>query len=47
MSEIARSDTYYVTDTDETIGRLIRYAKLTAPNVRDGFQRTDMGPGTR
>lgn len=43
MSEITRSETYYVRDTDETIGRLIRSAELLAQHVRDGFRRTDLG----
>lgn len=47
MTEVRRSETYYVMDTDETIGRLIRSAEWAAPNVRDGFRRTDLGLGDK
>jgi ubiquinone/menaquinone biosynthesis C-methylase UbiE len=45
MTEVPRSETYWIADTDETIGRLIRIAERQAQNVRDGFHRTDLGPG--
>jgi SAM-dependent methyltransferase len=47
MTEVPRSETYRVTDTDETIGRLIRGAELVAQDVRDGFHRTDLRPGDK
>lgn len=47
MTQVPRSDTYYVTDTDETIARLIRFAELAAPSVHDGFRRTDLRPGEK
>lgn len=45
MSESTRRGTYYITDTDETIGRLIRNSQLQGQNVRDGFRRTGLGLG--
>jgi SAM-dependent methyltransferase len=45
MTSVPRSETYYITDTDETIGRLIRDSESRAQDVRDGFHRTDVGPG--
>jgi ubiquinone/menaquinone biosynthesis C-methylase UbiE len=47
MTEVPRNETYYAADTDETIGRLIRNAEWQAQNVRDGFHRTDVGPGSK
>jgi SAM-dependent methyltransferase len=47
MSDISRRETYYIADTDETIGRLVRLAELQAPNVRDGLRRTDARPGAK
>jgi SAM-dependent methyltransferase len=47
MTEVLRSETYYITDTDETIGRLIQMSDLAAPHVRDGFRRTDVGLGDK
>jgi ubiquinone/menaquinone biosynthesis C-methylase UbiE len=47
MSESTRSDTYYITDTDETIGRLIRASEIRAQHVHDGLRRTDLGFGDK
>jgi SAM-dependent methyltransferase len=47
MSEVSRSETYICADTDETIGRLTRNSDSEAQNVRDGFHRTDVGPGNK
>jgi SAM-dependent methyltransferase len=47
MTEVQSNETYYVTDTDDTIGRLIRLSRLQAQNVRDAFHRTDVRPGDK
>jgi SAM-dependent methyltransferase len=47
MTDTPRSETYYVAETDETIGRLIRLSRLEAQNVLDGLRRTDLGPGDK
>ncbi len=47
MSDVHRSDTYGITDTDETIGRLIQTAREQSQNVRDGFNRTGVRPGDK
>jgi SAM-dependent methyltransferase len=47
MTESLRSESYIITDTDETIGRLIWFADTQAQNVRDGLHRTDVGPGDK
>jgi SAM-dependent methyltransferase len=44
MTEVPGRDTYYVAETDETIGRLIRLSRLEAQNVHDGVHRTDLEP---
>jgi SAM-dependent methyltransferase len=47
MTEVRRSESYIITDTDETLDRLIGFSDTQAQNVRDGFHRTDVGPGDK
>jgi ubiquinone/menaquinone biosynthesis C-methylase UbiE len=47
MTEVPSNEAYYVAETDETIGRLIRASELLAQDVRDGFRRTDLRPGDK
>jgi SAM-dependent methyltransferase len=45
MKDSQHNEAYIITDSDETIGRLIYSSELQAANVRDGFLRTDLGLG--
>jgi threonine dehydrogenase-like Zn-dependent dehydrogenase len=47
VAQVHQNEAYVVVDTDETIGRLIHNTAMHVEHVRDGFRRTDLGPGDK